>query len=164
MMISVTTRQRVSLRTTACCYRLCRTFETRILLFSLAIGSCRVRWPPCLCLTPRFKAGMLCGKVGATSSETSVTPLSLGIRVYDGRVFLLKEHIRRMLNSAKAMGFSYVPSPAFIRVSAVEVVLNIRVTLLLSRRPSSAHGSRTTCSPMPTHVSPSVAVKSPPAP
>jgi hypothetical protein len=39
-----------------------------------------------------------------------------GIRVYGGRVFHLAQHITRMMNSAKAMAFENVPTPAFIRV------------------------------------------------
>jgi branched-subunit amino acid aminotransferase/4-amino-4-deoxychorismate lyase len=39
-----------------------------------------------------------------------------GVRVYKGRVFHLSQHIERMINSAKAMAFTDIPSPATIRV------------------------------------------------
>jgi branched-subunit amino acid aminotransferase/4-amino-4-deoxychorismate lyase len=38
-----------------------------------------------------------------------------GLRVYDGRVFKLEEHIQRLVDSAKAMAFKNVPSREFIR-------------------------------------------------
>lgn len=33
-----------------------------------------------------------------------------GIRIYDGKVFMLEEHLDRMMNSAKAMAFQNIPS------------------------------------------------------
>lgn len=39
-----------------------------------------------------------------------------GIRVYQGRVFHLEEHLQRLHDSARAMAFQDIPSKAFIKV------------------------------------------------
>jgi branched-subunit amino acid aminotransferase/4-amino-4-deoxychorismate lyase len=38
-----------------------------------------------------------------------------GLRVYDGRVFKLEEHLQRLADSAKAMDFKHVPTTEYIR-------------------------------------------------
>eukprot|EP00597_Dinobryon_sp_UTEXLB2267_P003151 CAMPEP_0170074942 /NCGR_PEP_ID=MMETSP0019_2-20121128/12168_1 /TAXON_ID=98059 /ORGANISM="Dinobryon sp., Strain UTEXLB2267" /LENGTH=470 /DNA_ID=CAMNT_0010285593 /DNA_START=444 /DNA_END=1856 /DNA_ORIENTATION=+ len=38
-----------------------------------------------------------------------------GLRVYQGSVFMLEQHIQRLLDSSKAMAFANVPSRAFIK-------------------------------------------------
>ncbi len=68
-----------------------------------------------------------------------------GIRVYDGRVFALDEHIERMHNSAKAMAFVDVPSKEYIENAVFECLKanemydesHIRLTLTRGRKTSS---------------------------
>ena len=38
-----------------------------------------------------------------------------GLRVYDGRIFRLAEHLERLARSARALGFAAIPEPAAIR-------------------------------------------------
>ena len=38
-----------------------------------------------------------------------------GLRIYDGKVFMLEEHLDRMMDSAKAMALSEVPTRDFIK-------------------------------------------------
>src|SRR5687768_9604425 len=38
-----------------------------------------------------------------------------GLRVYDGRIFRLNEHLQRLVRSARALGFAAIPEPAAIR-------------------------------------------------
>lgn len=45
-----------------------------------------------------------------------------GLRVYDGRVFMLDAHINRMLDSAKAMAFTDIPSADYIRDAVFETL------------------------------------------
>lgn len=68
-----------------------------------------------------------------------------GIRVYDGRVFALDDHIERMHNSAKAMAFVDVPSKEYIEQAVFECLnangmydeAHIRLTLTRGRKTSS---------------------------
>jgi len=68
-----------------------------------------------------------------------------GIRVYDGRVFGLDEHIERMHNSAKAMAFTDIPSKEYIEQAIFETLnangmkdgAHIRLTLTRGRKTSS---------------------------
>jgi hypothetical protein len=45
-----------------------------------------------------------------------------GIRVYNGRVFKLTEHLQRLMNSARAMAFKSVPSVDFIRTAVFKTL------------------------------------------
>ena len=38
-----------------------------------------------------------------------------GIRVYEEKVFMLEEHLQRLIDSAKAMAFADIPSKAYVR-------------------------------------------------
>lgn len=38
-----------------------------------------------------------------------------GLRIYNGKVFMLEEHLDRMVNSAKAMAFAKIPSRDYIK-------------------------------------------------
>ena len=38
-----------------------------------------------------------------------------GLRIYDGRIFCLDEHLNRLMESAKSMAFEKIPSLAFIK-------------------------------------------------
>ena len=40
-----------------------------------------------------------------------------GLRVYDGRVFALDEHLERLQNSAKALDFAQIPSNQSVRLA-----------------------------------------------
>jgi branched-chain amino acid aminotransferase len=68
-----------------------------------------------------------------------------GIRVYDGRVFGLDEHIERMHNSAKAMAFVDIPSKEYIEQAIFETLkangmrdgAHMRLTLTRGRKTSS---------------------------
>jgi branched-subunit amino acid aminotransferase/4-amino-4-deoxychorismate lyase len=64
-----------------------------------------------------------------------------GLRIYDNKVFKLDEHLHRLYESAKAMAFTNVPSPSFIR-RAIAITLkannmshNTHIRLTLSRGP-----------------------------
>lgn len=60
-----------------------------------------------------------------------------GLRVYDGKVFLLDEHLQRLEDSAKAMAFSEIPSRDLIRNALFQTLksnnmkdgVHIRLTL-----------------------------------
>ena len=68
-----------------------------------------------------------------------------GIRVYDGRVFGLDEHIERMHNSAKAMAFVDIPSKEYIEQAIFDTLkangmydgAHMRLTLTRGRKTSS---------------------------
>ncbi|NNC82906.1 MAG: aminotransferase IV [Flavobacteriales bacterium] len=68
-----------------------------------------------------------------------------GIRVYDGRVFALDEHIQRMHHSAKAMAFTDIPSKEYIENAVFECLkangmydeAHIRLTLSRGMKTSS---------------------------
>jgi branched-chain amino acid aminotransferase group I len=68
-----------------------------------------------------------------------------GIRVYNGRVFALDEHIERMHNSAKALAFVDIPSKEYIEQAIFETLkangmndeAHIRLTLTRGRKTSS---------------------------
>ena len=55
-----------------------------------------------------------------------------GVRVYGGRVFHLAQHIARMISSAKALAFADIPTPQFIRVR--RVLLVVRANAIAERR------------------------------
>lgn len=38
-----------------------------------------------------------------------------GLRIYDGRIFCLDEHLNRLMESAKSMAFEKIPTLAFIK-------------------------------------------------
>ena len=62
-----------------------------------------------------------------------------GLRVYDGKVFLLEEHLDRLVDSAKAMAFSEIPSidsikkALFDTLRANEMRDGVHIRLTLSR-------------------------------
>ena len=68
-----------------------------------------------------------------------------GLRVYNGRIFQLDEHLERMHDSAKAMAFTEVPSVEFIRNAVFETLeangmrhnAHIRVTLSRGKKVTS---------------------------
>ena len=45
-----------------------------------------------------------------------------GLRIYDGKVFMLEEHLDRLMDSAHAMAFSGVPSRDFIRTAIFDTL------------------------------------------
>ncbi|MEM6671211.1 MAG: aminotransferase class IV [Planctomycetota bacterium] len=62
-----------------------------------------------------------------------------GLRVYDGKIFRLREHLERLVHSAKAMAFESIPSPESIReevrrtLEANGMTDGVHVRLTLSR-------------------------------
>lgn len=68
-----------------------------------------------------------------------------GLRIYSGKVFMLEEHIRRMINSAKAMAFAEIPSvewikqQVFVTLKANEMFdeAHIRMTLTRGKKVTS---------------------------
>jgi len=62
-----------------------------------------------------------------------------GLRVYDGKVFLLDEHLKRLVDSAKAMAFSEIPTldsikdALFKTLEANEMRDGVHIRLTLSR-------------------------------
>lgn len=55
-----------------------------------------------------------------------------GLRVYNGKVFMLDEHLERLVNSAKAMAYSEVPTKEAVKKAVVE-------TLKINGMTSDAH-------------------------
>lgn len=45
-----------------------------------------------------------------------------GIRIYDGRIFQLDEHIERMMSSARAMHFDNIPDPQTIKTAILDTL------------------------------------------
>ena len=68
-----------------------------------------------------------------------------GLRVYDGKVFMLDEHLERLVNSAKAMAFTEVPSKEAVKKAVVETLkingmtndAHIRLTLTRGKKITS---------------------------
>ena len=73
-----------------------------------------------------------------------------GLRVYNGQVFCLKQHLNRLYESAKALAFDHVPDDAFIR-NAIKATLeanamindsHIRLTLTRGEKVTSGMDPR----------------------
>ena len=68
-----------------------------------------------------------------------------GLRVYDGKVFMLDEHLERLVNSAKAMAFTGTPSKEEVKKAVVETLkvngmmndAHIRLTLTRGKKITS---------------------------
>jgi branched-chain amino acid aminotransferase group I len=68
-----------------------------------------------------------------------------GLRVYDGRIFLLNEHLDRMQDSAKAMAFTQIPTREEIKQAIFETLrangmrdnAHIRLTLTRGKKVTS---------------------------
>lgn len=73
-----------------------------------------------------------------------------GIRVYDGRIFQLDAHLDRLMDSAKAMGFTQIPSRATITEALLETLkangmrddTHIRLTLTRGEKTTSGMDPR----------------------
>ena len=55
-----------------------------------------------------------------------------GLRVYQGRIFRLTEHLARLRRSAKALAFESVPADA-------EIIAEIRCTLAANQMTDGVH-------------------------
>ena len=73
-----------------------------------------------------------------------------GLRVYNGQVFCLKQHLNRLYESAKALAFDHVPDDVFIR-NAIKATLeanamindsHIRLTLTRGEKVTSGMDPR----------------------
>ncbi|MEQ8574565.1 MAG: aminotransferase class IV [Fulvivirga sp.] len=68
-----------------------------------------------------------------------------GLRIYDGKVFMLDEHLDRMVNSAKAMAFAQIPSKEEIKAEVLKTLkangmydeAHIRLTLNRGKKVTS---------------------------
>lgn len=68
-----------------------------------------------------------------------------GLRIYDGKVFMLEEHIDRLISSAKAMAFSEIPSRDLIKEEVFKTLnankmydeSHIRLTLTRGKKVTS---------------------------
>ncbi len=68
-----------------------------------------------------------------------------GLRVYNGKVFMLDEHLERLVNSAKAMAFSQVPSRQEVKNAVIETLrvngmqndAHVRLTLTRGKKITS---------------------------
>lgn len=68
-----------------------------------------------------------------------------GIRIYDGKIFMLEEHLQRMVDSARAMAFAEVPSKEYLRNEIFKTLnankmydeAHIRLTLTRGKKTSS---------------------------
>lgn len=73
-----------------------------------------------------------------------------GLRVYDGRIFCLEEHLERLHFSAKALAFKEIPTKAFIRQAIVDTLkandmrdgVHIRLTLTRGEKITSGMDPR----------------------
>ena len=73
-----------------------------------------------------------------------------GIRVYDGRVFALNEHLERLINSARAMAFRNIPTKAFVKKAIFDTLkannmsdgVHIRLTLTRGEKITSGMDPR----------------------
>jgi len=75
-----------------------------------------------------------------------------GLRVYNGRVFMLEEHLSRLFDSAKALAFANLPSRSFVRQAVLKTFAangmrnDVHARVTLSRGPkitSSMNPSKT---------------------
>lgn len=68
-----------------------------------------------------------------------------GLRIYDGKVFMLDEHLDRMVNSAKAMAFAQIPNKDEIKAEVLKTLkangmydeAHIRLTLTRGKKVTS---------------------------
>ncbi|MEL7003138.1 MAG: aminotransferase class IV [Bacteroidota bacterium] len=68
-----------------------------------------------------------------------------GLRIYSGKVFMLDEHIQRMINSAKAMAFAEIPTVEWIKKQVFDTLkannmfdeAHIRMTLTRGKKVTS---------------------------
>lgn len=68
-----------------------------------------------------------------------------GLRIYNGKVFMLDEHLDRMVNSAKAMAFAQIPSKDEIKAEVLKTLkangmydeAHIRLTLTRGKKVTS---------------------------
>jgi branched-chain amino acid aminotransferase group I len=73
-----------------------------------------------------------------------------GLRVYNGRIFALDAHLDRLADSAKAMAFAHIPSPAEIKQAIFETLrandmrdgVHIRLTLTRGKKITSGMDPR----------------------
>ncbi|MEO0895816.1 MAG: aminotransferase class IV [Bacteroidota bacterium] len=69
-----------------------------------------------------------------------------GLRVYDGRIFSLDQHLDRLMDSAKAMAFDHIPSreevkeAIFETLKANEMRDNVHIRMTLSRGEKTTSG------------------------
>ena len=55
-----------------------------------------------------------------------------GLRVYEGRVLQLEEHLQRLQDSAKALAFTDIPSKGFVKVSYERIYIYIYIYIYMS--------------------------------
>jgi len=73
-----------------------------------------------------------------------------GLRIYDGKVFKLDEHLDRLFDSAKAMAFSNVPTRDWIKDAIFKTLIangmfdNAHIRLTLTRGKKVKYRSRFT--------------------
>ncbi len=68
-----------------------------------------------------------------------------GLRIYSGGIFLLEEHLDRLVDSAKALAFASIPSKEFIKGAIAETLkancmtdeAHIRLTLTRGKKVTS---------------------------
>lgn len=73
-----------------------------------------------------------------------------GLRVYDGRIFLLAEHLDRLMDSAKALAFTQIPSRQEVKAAIFETLrangmkdqAHIRLTLTRGKKVTSGMSPR----------------------
>lgn len=73
-----------------------------------------------------------------------------GLRVYNGRIFLLEEHLARLIDSAKAMFFNEIPDKNFIKEALFKTLeannmkhgVHIRLTLSRGKKVTSGMSPR----------------------
>lgn len=68
-----------------------------------------------------------------------------GIRIYNGKIFCLKEHLNRLIDSAKSLDFSAIPSYSYLKNAVLETLeankmrddTHIRLTLTRGKKITS---------------------------